>query len=157
MPTPPAAAGPSATHRPADPRVRLVDVHRGALMGEPVTTAARMLRRQGLRVRVRWQFSAAVPAGTVLAVRPAGPRPAGSVVTLIGAVPPPSPGPGDHGHGHGHDHGHGGSDGPGHGNGGQGNGGGGPGNSGDGQGNGNGNGGGNGGGFSGGNGGDTQA
>jgi len=157
MPAPPAAAGPSATHRPADPRVRLVDVHRGALMGEPVTTAARMLRRQGLRVRVRWQFSAAVPAGTVLAVRPAGPRPAGSVVTLIGAVPPPSPGPGDHGHGHGHDHGHGGSDGPGHGNGGQGNGDGGPGNSGDGQGNGNGNGGGNGGGFSGGNGGDTQA
>jgi hypothetical protein len=121
MPTPPAVAGPSATHRPADPRVRLVDVHRGALIGQPVTAAAKLLRRHGLKVRVRWQFSAAAPAGTVLAVQPAGPRPAGSVITLIGAVPPPpSPAPGDHGHGRGP--GHGGDGGPGNGDGGPGNG-----------------------------------
>ena len=100
MPTPPAVAGPSATHRPSDPRVRLVDVHRGALIGQPVTAAAQLLRRHGLKVRVRWQLSAAAPPGTVLAVLPAGRRPAGSVITLIGAVPPPpSPAPGDHGHG----------------------------------------------------------
>jgi hypothetical protein len=86
-------------------------VHRAALIGQPLTMAARQLRRHGLKVRVRWQLSAAVPGGTVLAVQPAGPRPAGSVITLIGAVPPPSPAPGDHGHGHGH--GHGGGPGPG--------------------------------------------
>ena len=125
MPTPPAVAGPSATHRPSDPRVRLVDVHRGALIGQPVTAAAQLLQRHGLKVRVRWQLSAAAPPGTVLAVQPAGRRPAGSVITLIGAVPPPpSPAPGDHGHGHGHGHepGHGGDGGPGNGDGGQGNG-----------------------------------
>jgi hypothetical protein len=110
-PPPAAGTGPPATHRPADPRVRLVDVHRAALIGQPLTMAARQLRRHGLKVRVRWQLSAAVPGGTVLAVQPAGPRPAGSVITLIGAVPPPSPAPGDHGHGHGH--GHGGGPGPG--------------------------------------------
>jgi uncharacterized membrane protein YgcG len=105
MPTPPAVAGPSAMHRPADPRVRLVDVHRGALIGQPVTVSARLLQRHGLKVRVRWLFSSVAPAGTVLAVQPAGPRPAGSVITLIGAVsppPPPAPGPGNPGHGHGH-------------------------------------------------------
>ena len=75
MPTPPAVAGPSATHRPSDPRVRLVDVHRGALIGQPVTAAAQLLQRHGLIVRVRWQISAAVPPGIVLAVQPAG-RPA---------------------------------------------------------------------------------
>jgi serine/threonine-protein kinase len=147
MPTPPAVAAPGnqpATHRPADPRVRLVDVHRAALISQPVSVAAQRLRRHGLRVRVRWEFSSAVPAGTVLAVRPAGPRPAGSVITLIGAVPPPpprppppSPGPGDHGHGHGP------GGGPGHGKDG------GPGDSGDGP--------GGGGGTSGRDGGDTQA
>src|SRR6185369_16466181 len=42
MPTPPAVAGPSATHRPSDPRVRLVDVRRGALIGQPVTAAAQL-------------------------------------------------------------------------------------------------------------------
>jgi serine/threonine-protein kinase len=127
MPTPHVPAGPSATHKPADPRVRLVDVHRGALIGQPVTVAAQQLRRHGLRVRVRWQFSTVAPAGTVLAVQPAGSRPAGSVITLVGAVPPPPPGPGDHGHGNGHDGGpgHGGDGGPGHGDGGPGNGGGG--------------------------------
>ena len=106
MPTPHVVAGPPASHRPVDPRVRLVDVHRGALIGQPVTVAARQLRRHGLRVRVRWEFSTAVPAGTVLAVRPAGPRPAGSVVTLVGAVlppPPPAPAPGKPGHGQGHE------------------------------------------------------
>jgi hypothetical protein len=160
MPTPPAVAGPSATHRSADPRVRLVDVHRGALIGQPVTESARLLRRHGLRVRVRWQLSAAAPAGTVLAVQPAGPRPAGSVITLIGAVPPPPPGPGDHGHGHGPGGGpgHGGDGGPGHGDGGPGNGDGGPGHGDGGPGNGSGSDGGpgGGGGSSGGNGGDTQ-
>jgi hypothetical protein len=86
--------------------VRLVDVHRGALIGQPVTAAAQLLQRHGLKVRVRWQLSAAAPPGTVLAVQPAGRRPAGSVITLIGAVPPPpSPAPGGHGLGHGHGHG----------------------------------------------------
>ena len=148
MPTPPAVAGPSATHRPSDPRVRLVDVRRGALIGQPVTAAAQLLRRHGLKVRVRWRLSAAVPPGTVLAVQPAGRRPAGSVITLIGAVPPPpSPAPGGHGHGHGHGPGHGRDGGPGKGDGGPGKGDGGQ---------GNGDGGGNGGGDSG-DGGDSQA
>ena len=151
MPTPPAVAGPSATHRPSDPRVRLVDVHRGALIGQPVTAAAQLLQRHGLIVRVRWQISAAGPPGIVLAVQPAGRRPAGSVITLIGAVlPPPSPAPGGHGHGHGRGHGHGHGHGHGPGQGGDG----GPGNGDGGQ--GNGDGGGNGGG-DGGDGGDSQA
>jgi eukaryotic-like serine/threonine-protein kinase len=138
MPTPPAVAGPAgppATHRPADPRVRLVDVRRGALIGQPVSTATRQLRRHGLKVRVRWQLSTAAPAGTVLAVQPAGRRPAGSVITLIGAIPPPPPAPGDHGRGHGPGGGpghggpgHGGDGGPGHGDGGPGHGDGGHGN-----------------------------
>ena len=135
MPTPHPVTGPAPTHRPIDPGVRLVDVHRAALIGQPVTVAAQRLRQHGLKVRVHWQYSAAVPGGTVLAVQPAGPRPAGSVITLIGAVtpppPPPPPSPGRHGHGHKHGPGggpgHGGDGGPGHGNGGPGNGDGGPG------------------------------
>jgi hypothetical protein len=132
--------------------VRLVDVHRGALIGQPVTVAARRLRRHGLKVRVLWQFSAAAPGGTVLAVRPAGPRPAGSVVTLVGAVPPPprpAPAVGNPGHGHGHEKKPKKDGGPGHGDGGNGHGG--PGDGGPGKGNGGGDGGGSG------DGGDTQA
>jgi serine/threonine-protein kinase len=131
-------AAPPASSRPADPGVRLVDVRPGALIGQPVTASARLLRQHGLNVRVRWLYSAAAPAGTVLAVQPAGPRPAGSVVTLIGAVPPP--GHSDHGHGHGGGDGgdggtgHGEGGGPGPGDGGPGSGNGGPGDSGDGQG-----------------------
>jgi hypothetical protein len=122
---PHAGTTPPASSRPNDPGVRLVGVHRGALIGEPVTVAARQLRRHGLVVRVLWQVSAAQPAGTVLAVRPAGPRPAGSVVTLIGAVappppPPPSPPPGHSDHGHGGGPGPGAGGGPGNGNGGDG-------------------------------------
>jgi serine/threonine-protein kinase len=117
-------AAPSASSRPADPGVRLVGVRRSALIGQPVATAARLLRQHGLRVRVRWLYSAAAPAGTVLAVQPAGRRPAGSVVTLIAAVPPPghSGDGGDGGPGHG-DGGNGNGNG-GHGDGGNGNGGG---------------------------------
>jgi eukaryotic-like serine/threonine-protein kinase len=111
------SATPSAPTRPAQSPI--VEVRAAALIGQPVAAAARRLRQRGLSVRIRWRRSGEQPPGAVLSVRPAGPRPVGSTVTLVAAVRPARAGDG----GNGQDR-HGGH---GDGNGGQGGGDGGPG------------------------------
>jgi hypothetical protein len=107
---PHAGTVPSAT--PSSPGAtgsRMVDVNLGALIGQPVGAAAHLLRQQGLAVHVRWRHSGGQPPGTVLSVRPAGPRPAGSLVTLTAALKPGHDGQGGDGQGgdgNGHHHGH---------------------------------------------------
>jgi hypothetical protein len=145
------AAQPTGRPLPAATGAPLITVSTDFLTGRSVAAVAGQLRREGLRVRVRWQVSSARAAGTVLSVSPAGNRPAGSLVTVVGARAPAAGGPPaaqvalagtgravgrEKAQGHGN----------GNGNGGQGNGAGGGegGNGGGGNGNGNGNGGGNG-------------
>jgi len=91
----------------------MVDVKLGALIGQPVGAAAHLLRQRGLVVRIRWRHGDGQPPGTVLSVQPAGPRPVGSLVTLIAALKPEQDGQqggpgggqqggdGQQGHGHG--------------------------------------------------------
>ena len=107
---PPAA--PSGSARPG-PTATMVDVNLGALLGQPVGAAAQQLRQQGLAVRIRWRPSEGQPPGTVLSVRPAGPRPVGSLVTLTAALTPGQGGDqqgGDGQQGNGDGHGHPGGD-----------------------------------------------
>ena len=114
-----AGRGPSATPsgpvRPGSAGATMVDVNLGALIGQPVGAAAHLLRQQGLVVRIRWRHGDGQPPGTVLSVQPAGPRPVGSLVTLIAALKPEQdgqqggPGGGQQGgdgqQGHGYHHG----------------------------------------------------
>jgi serine/threonine-protein kinase len=110
-------ATPSGTARPGS-GTSMVHVKLGALIGQPVGAAAQMLRQQGLTVRIRWRHSDGQAPGTVLSVRPAGPRPVGSVVTLTAALQPgqggqggdQQGGDGQNGSGNGHHHGHPGGD-----------------------------------------------
>ena len=109
---PHAGALPSATPTGA----RTVDVKLAALIGQPVRAAAHLLRQQGLAVRIRWRHGDGQSPGTVLSVRPAGPRPVGSLVTLTAALKPghggdqqggdQQGGDGPHGGGNGRNHAH---------------------------------------------------
>jgi beta-lactam-binding protein with PASTA domain len=105
------SASAHGTRPAAAPRksaVLAVDVNSAALVGEPVTRAARELRRQGLAVRVEWERTSQQSPGRVVRVDPAGRVPRGSLVTLIGARQPDvSAGPGNSGQGHHHGHGNG--------------------------------------------------
>jgi eukaryotic-like serine/threonine-protein kinase len=76
----PAGSGGSAIHA--------VEVSRSALIGEPVAQAAQRLRNKGFQVRILWWPAPAQPPSTVIAVRPAGLRPPGSVITLVAAYRP---------------------------------------------------------------------
>ena len=113
---------PQAASSPKIASVSTVNVREETLVGRPVAAAARQLRQLGLTVHVVWETSGGQAAGTVLDVRPAGRRPVGSLVTLVGAfrraghrdpagrgTPPgqdPGPGPG-HGAGNGNGNGQG--------------------------------------------------
>ena len=106
-------ATPSGPARPGSTGATMVDVNLGALIGQPVGAAAHLLRQRGLVVRIRWRHGDGQPPGTVLSVQPAGPRPVGSLVTLIAALKPEQDGQqggpgggqqggdGQQGHGHG--------------------------------------------------------
>jgi serine/threonine-protein kinase len=101
-------AKPSARPLPRATGPQLITVSAVFLDGHSVTAVAARLRRAGLRVRVRWQVSLGRPPGTVVSVSPEGYRPAGSLVTVVGARAPaaqasaqvaaagadPGPGPG---------------------------------------------------------------
>jgi eukaryotic-like serine/threonine-protein kinase len=106
------SATPSGPARPGSTGATMVHVRLGALIGQPVGAAAHLLRQQGLAVRIRWRHSDGQAPGTVLSVRPAGPRPVGSLVTLTAALRPDQGGQGgdqqggDGQHGNGHHHGH---------------------------------------------------
>ncbi len=108
---------PAADAHARAPTVRLVDVQRDALIGESTQVAVQQLRAEGFKVRVQWDRTFSEPPGQVVAVNPAGPQPAGSLVTIVATALP-------NGFGFGHHHFGGG----GFGNGGNGNGGGGFGN-----------------------------
>lgn len=100
---------------PSHPAARVADVDMASFTGEPVGLALRRLRQLGFVVRVDWQQTGLEPAGTVVSVWPGGQVPAGSTVTLTGALPPPQVAGEHHGGGvsgndiSGHDGGGGGS------------------------------------------------
>jgi beta-lactam-binding protein with PASTA domain len=73
-------------------------VNAGALAGRRASVVSRHLRRMGLRPRVVGAVRGSQAPGTVISVRPSGQVPAGSVVTVTAARPPP---------GHGNDDGNG--------------------------------------------------
>jgi eukaryotic-like serine/threonine-protein kinase len=105
------SATPSGPARPGSTGATMVHVRLSALIGQPVGATAHLLRQQGLAVRIRWRHSDGQAPGTVLSVRPAGPRPVGSLVTLTAALQPgqggdQQGGDGQHGNGNGHHHGH---------------------------------------------------
>ena len=102
-------AVPSATSSGAAPpgaTGTMVDVRLSALIGQPVRAAAHLLHQEGLTIRIRWRNSDGQAPGTVLSVRPAGPRPVGSLVTLTAALQPGQGGDGQGGDGNGHHYGH---------------------------------------------------
>jgi serine/threonine-protein kinase len=110
-PSRPHAAPPSA------PAIRTVDVGPGSLAGQPLDVVRHWLQQLGLLVRVRWQPSDQQP-GTVLAVQPSGPVPAGSLIVITAASQPHPEGDGHgngngqgNGNGHGHGNGNGNGDG----------------------------------------------
>jgi hypothetical protein len=122
------AAQPAGRPLPEATGPRLITVSADSLAGQSVGAVAGRLRQEGLTVRVRWRVTSARPPGTVLSVSPSGYRPAGSLVTLVGARAPAAvpasaqvalagagPGPG-RGNGHGHGHGNGNGNGGGNGN-----------------------------------------
>ena len=122
------AAQPSGHPLPGATGTQLITVSADFLAGQSVAAVAGRLRREGLKVRVRWQVSSVRPPGTVLSASPSGYRPAGSLVTLVGAraltpagqasaqVAATGAGSGP-GHGKGDGHGNGGGNGNGNGNG----------------------------------------
>ncbi|HMH90127.1 MAG TPA: serine/threonine-protein kinase [Streptosporangiaceae bacterium] len=105
------AAQPSGRPLPRATGTQLITVSADFLAGQSVAAVARRLRREGLKVRVRWHVSSARPPGTVLSVSPSGYRPAGSLVTVVGARAPAAAGQvAGAGAGPGHGHGRGNGD-----------------------------------------------
>jgi eukaryotic-like serine/threonine-protein kinase len=113
-----AALASALSHAPARPppapppasAARTVDVGSGSLAGQPLGVVRHRLQQLGLHVRVRWQPSGQDP-GTVLAVQPSGPVPAGSVIVITAASQLHPEGDGHsngNGDGHGNDKGDGG-------------------------------------------------
>jgi eukaryotic-like serine/threonine-protein kinase len=86
----PAAAPSPAATGPKVPAVVTVDVDISSLIGQPVSAVVFRLRQQGLIPRVLWQPSDQQPPGRVTAIWPAGHRPVGSLVTVVGALPVPA-------------------------------------------------------------------
>jgi hypothetical protein len=75
-------------HQAAVAKTATVNVNGAALRGLPVAAVRGKLRRLGMQVRVLWRPSTRVPAGRVLAVRPAGDLPIGTLVVVVAAVRP---------------------------------------------------------------------
>jgi hypothetical protein len=92
------ASGPSApqrhpaVHRATTPppqrsTAQAVQVNADALTGQPVAAVAQQLRQLGLQVHVQMVRTGQQPPGTVVSVQPGGQLPAGSSVTVTGALP----------------------------------------------------------------------
>jgi eukaryotic-like serine/threonine-protein kinase len=94
------ARKPAAVAHTSAPAVRLVDVQRAALIGQPTQVAVQQLRAQGFRVRVQLDPTFSQPPGQVVAVNPAGRQPAGSLVTIVSSTWPSGFGFGHHHHHH---------------------------------------------------------
>ena len=101
----PAAGAPGAAARtPTSPAARSVEVNAGALAGQQARVVIQRLRQMGLRPRVVWAVRGGQAPGTVISVQPSGRVPAGSIVTVTAARPPPGQGNGD-GNGQGNNNG----------------------------------------------------
>ena len=85
----PAAGTPTARD------ARNVEVNADALAGQQARTVMRQLRHMGLRPRVVGAVRGGQVPGTVISVQPSGQVPAGSIVTVTAARPPPGQGNGD--------------------------------------------------------------
>ncbi len=57
------------------------------LIGQPARPVVRQLRQAGLVPKVEWSHAGHVPAGTIIAISPAGDLQPGTVVTVIVAAP----------------------------------------------------------------------
>jgi serine/threonine-protein kinase len=64
-------------------------VNQDTLIGQPVRAARRQLRQLGLRIEVIWRDNGHQQPGTVISVQPTGRLPAGTTVTVAGALAPP--------------------------------------------------------------------
>jgi hypothetical protein len=101
----PAAGRPSAAARtPTSPAGRSVEVNADALAGQQASVVRQRLRQLGLRPRVVWAVRGGQAPRTVISVQPSGQVPAGSIVTVTAALPPPGQGNGD-GNGQGNNNG----------------------------------------------------
>jgi serine/threonine-protein kinase len=81
------AARPSASAtRAKTPAAVTIDVDIDSLLGQPVGTVVRRLQQQGLVPRILWRSSDQQQPGRVAAIWPTGQRPAGSLVTVVGAL-----------------------------------------------------------------------
>jgi eukaryotic-like serine/threonine-protein kinase len=98
--TPTSPAGRTST----TPAARSVEVNADALAGQQASVVSRRLRQLGLRPRVVGAVRGGQAPGTVISVRPSGQVPAGSIVTVTAALPPPGQGNGD-GNGQGNNNG----------------------------------------------------
>jgi serine/threonine-protein kinase len=76
----------SSTSTPKLRTVATVDVNATSLIGQPVSVVVRQLRQQKVIPRVIWQPTDQQRPGRVTAIRPAGQRPVGSIVTVVGAL-----------------------------------------------------------------------
>jgi hypothetical protein len=83
-------ARPPAASRAKLPASRTVAVNAGALAGQPVREVSQLLHQFGLHPRVIWAINPGAAPGTVLSVDPAGPVPAGSLITVTAVRAPPS-------------------------------------------------------------------
>ncbi len=92
------ARKPTADAHASAPAVRLVDVQQSALLGEPTQVAVQQLRADGFKVRVQLDQTFNAQPGQVIAVHPAGPQPAGSLVTVVASAWPDGFGFGQHHH-----------------------------------------------------------
>jgi hypothetical protein len=92
-----AASTPSAAaaRTPGAPAARTVEVNAGALDGQQAVVVSQQLRQLGLRPRVVGEVRGGQAPGTVISVQPSGQVPAGSLVTVTAALPPPGQGNGD--------------------------------------------------------------
>jgi hypothetical protein len=56
------------------------------LIGQPARPVVRQLRQAGLVPKVKWSYAGHIPAGTIIAISPAGELQPGTVVTVIVAA-----------------------------------------------------------------------
>jgi serine/threonine-protein kinase len=84
-----------AAGTPTAPGARSVGVNADALAGQQAMAVMRQLRHMGLRPRVVRAVRGGQVPGTVISVQPSGQVPAGSIVTVTAARPPPGQGNGD--------------------------------------------------------------
>jgi eukaryotic-like serine/threonine-protein kinase len=81
---------PSGTSTPKLRTVLTVDVNAASLVGQPVSLAVDRLRQQKMIPRVLWRATDQQQPGYVTAIQPAGRRPVGSIVTVVGALGVPA-------------------------------------------------------------------